>query len=111
VSDHYLPLFLRTRKQVSGPPAEGVGVADVAWASDLFLKKYGAPLCFSESPGVVIEVFSPMKDKRRLYFQAGAKEFWLCGEYGDMRFFNPEGEMEKSGLFPEFPRHIEIEVV
>ena len=65
----------------------------------------------------MIEVLSPsnssteMKDKRRLYFQAGAKEFWLCDEYGDMRFFSTKGEMEKSGLFPEFPGHIEIEVV
>jgi hypothetical protein len=51
-----------------------------------------------------------MKDNRRLYFQAGANEFWLCDEFGDMRFFSTRGEMEKSGLFPEFPRHIEIEV-
>ena len=63
-----------------------------------------------------MEVMSPsnsgaeMKDKKRLYFKAGAKEFWLCDEYGDMRFFSPEGEMEKSGLLPEFPGHIDIEV-
>ena len=95
--------------------SEGVRVADVAWASAPFLKKYGAPLSFPESPEIVVEVLSPanssseMKDKRRLYFQAGAKEFWICDEYGDMRFFSPGGEMEKSGLFPEFPGHIDME--
>ena len=97
--------------------AEGVRVADVAWASAAFLKKHGAPLFFPESPEIVVEVLSPsnrtaeMKDKKRLYLQAGAKEFWLCDEYGDMRFFSTEGEMEKSGLFPGFPGHIDIEVV
>jgi Uma2 family endonuclease len=96
--------------------SEGVRVADVALASGAFLKKYGAPLSFPESPEIVVEVMSPsnsgaeMKDKKRLYFKAGAKEFWLCDEYGDMRFFSPEGEMEKSGLLPEFPGHIDIEV-
>ena len=107
----------RTSGECPIQTSKGVRVADVAWASAAFLKKYGAPLSFPESPEIVIEVLSPsnstteMEDKRKLYFEAGAKEFWLCDEYGDMRFFSPKGEMEKSGLFPEFPGHIEIEVV
>ncbi len=95
---------------------EGVRVADVAWASAEFLKKYGAPLCFPESPEIVVEVISrsnsdaQMEHKRRLYFQAGAKEFWICDESGDMRFFTPGEELEKSGLFRLFPEHVDIEI-
>jgi Uma2 family endonuclease len=95
----------------------GVRVADVAWASVAFLKKYGLEsLALPESPEIVVEVLSPsnsageMDAKRKLYFEAGAKEFWLCGNDGDMRFFNPRGELEKSELFGEFPAHIDIEV-
>ena len=107
----------RTLPECPIQTSKGVRVADVAWTSDAFLKKYGAPLSFPESSEIVIEVLSPsnstteMEDKRRLYFEAGAKEFWLCDEYGNMRFFSPQGEMEKSGLFPEFPGHIDIEIV
>ncbi len=107
----------RTSGECPIQTSKGVRVADVAWASAAFLKKYGAPLSFPESPEIVIEVLSPsnstteMEDKRKLYFGAGAKEFWLCDEYGDMRFFGTKGEMEKSGLFPEFPGHIDIKVV
>ena len=96
--------------------SKGIRVADVAWASATFLKKHGAPLFFPQSPEIVVEVLSPsnnaaeMEEKRKLYFEAGAEEFWLCDEYGNMRFFNPEGELEKSGLFPEFPGRIDIEV-
>ena len=94
--------------------SKGVRVADVAWASQVFLKKYGAPLSFPESPEIIVEVLSPsnrtgeMETKKELYFDAGAKEFWLCDEYGNMRFYGPRGETEKSGLFPEFPVRIDL---
>ncbi|MDA8308613.1 MAG: hypothetical protein M0Z81_17550 [Deltaproteobacteria bacterium] len=48
------------------------------------------------------------EEKRQLYFEAGAKEFWICGEAGNMRFFNPQGELKKSEIFGEFPTHIDI---
>ena len=95
-----------------------VVVADVAWGSAAFFKKHGVRgLLFPESPEIVVEVESPsnsideMEEKKHLYFEAGAREFWLCNEYGDMRFFDPNGELEKSGIFPDFPGHIDIDVV
>ncbi|MDR3553385.1 MAG: Uma2 family endonuclease [Syntrophobacteraceae bacterium] len=98
--------------------SKGVRVADVAWASAAFHKKFGPQnLSLPESPEIVVEVLSPsnnaaeMEDKSKLYFQAGAKEFWLCGEHGDLRFFDPCGELEISGIFPDFPGHIDIHVV
>jgi Uma2 family endonuclease len=94
-----------------------VMVADVAWRSGAFLKKHGIRnLKLPESPEVVVEIESPsntaaeLEVKRHLYFEVGAREFWLCTEEGDMRFFSPQGELERSGLFGEFPKHIEIDV-
>ena len=96
----------------------GTKVAGVVWRSPAFIKKHGIRnVLLHESPEVVVEIESPsntaaeLEEKRLLYFDAGAKEFWLCDESGDMRFFNPEGELERSELFGEFPGHIDIDVV
>ncbi|MGC8490954.1 MAG: Uma2 family endonuclease [Syntrophobacteraceae bacterium] len=97
--------------------AEGVRVADVAWGSESFIKKHGLSILkFPESPEVVVEIESPsntaseLEEKRQLYFQAGAREFWLCEENGNMRFFNPEGELGRSDIFGDFPARLDIEV-
>ncbi len=97
--------------------SKGTRVADVAWASTAFLKKHGIrKLALPESPEVVVEIASPsnsaaeLEEKRLLYFEKGAKEFWLCDEDGHMRFFNPKGELERSELFGEFPGHIDIDI-
>ncbi|MDR3555330.1 MAG: Uma2 family endonuclease [Syntrophobacteraceae bacterium] len=98
--------------------SKGVRVADVAWRSRAFLKKHGIRnLKLPESPEVVVEIESPsnsaaeLEEKRFLYFEKGAKEFWLCNEDGSMRFFNPQGELGRSELFGEFPERIEIDSV
>jgi Uma2 family endonuclease len=92
-------------------------VADVAWASAAFHKRHGIrKLKLPESPEVVFEIESPsnataeLEGKRHLYFEVGAREFWLCDDDGNMRFFNPEGEIGRSEIFEEFPAHIDIEV-
>ena len=97
--------------------SKGTRVADVAWASAAFHKKHGIrKLALPESPEVVVEIESPsnsgaeLEGKRLLYFEKGAKEFWLCDEDGNMRFFNPQGELKRSEIFGEFPVHIDIEV-
>ena len=97
--------------------SDAVKIADVAWTSAEFLKrnKYDDP--YEESPEVVVEVISPsnsekaMNYKMSLYFERGAKEVWFCDDDGNMRFFNPQGELERSELFGEFPGYIDIEVV
>jgi Uma2 family endonuclease len=95
--------------------SKGVRVADVAWASAAFHKKYGPQnLSLPESPEIIVAVLSPansaaaMEDKKKLYFEVGAGEFWLCNQNGDMRFFDQRGELKKSGIFPDFPDHIDI---
>ncbi|MGC8494993.1 MAG: Uma2 family endonuclease [Syntrophobacteraceae bacterium] len=96
--------------------SKGTKVADVAWRSAAFLKKHGLKkIELPESPEVVVEVESPsnsvaeLEEKRHLYFEKGAREFWICDENGNMRFFNPQGELERSELFVEFPGHIDLE--
>lgn len=98
--------------------SKGVKVADVAWRSAAFFKKHGVKnLLLPESPEIVVEVQSPsnsaaeMEEKKRLYFEAGAKEFWVCDENGNMRFFTPRGELKRSELCKEFPAHIEVDVL
>lgn len=98
--------------------SKGTRVADVAWASAAFHKKHGIrKLALPESPEVIVEIESPsnsaaeLEEKRLLYFEIGAKEFWLCDKDGNMRFFNPRGELERSEMFGEFPGHIDIDVV
>jgi Uma2 family endonuclease len=97
--------------------SKGTKVADVAWRSAAFAKRHGMKKVeLPESPEVVVEVASPsnsvaeLEGKRLLYFEKGAKEFWLCDEDGNMRFFNPQGELGRSELFGEFPGRIDIEV-
>ncbi|MDA8306441.1 MAG: Uma2 family endonuclease [Deltaproteobacteria bacterium] len=97
---------------------KGTKVADVAWASPTFIKKHTMRnVSLRESPEVVVEIESSsntaaeLEEKRHLYFEVGAREFWLCDEDGNMRFFNPRGELKRSDLFAEFPGHIDIDVL
>jgi Uma2 family endonuclease len=93
---------------------EGTKVADVAWASDKIFEKIKHEVECSVCPEICIEVYSSsntkseMKEKRKLYFELGAKEFWICTEKGDMKFFNVDGKLENSSLVPNFPKHIEL---
>ena len=98
---------------------DGIKVADVAWGSKEFFKRNAvdgrAPLVYKESPEVVVEVKSPsnsiraMEGKMLLYFEAGAKEVWFCDKDGKMRFFKAEGELKRSGIFGQFPEHIDTD--
>lgn len=96
---------------------DGVRAADVGW----FTKDRHEPIatrsCFPIAPEICVEVFSPrhskteIDEKRKLYFQAGAEEFWICDLEGQMSFFlksDPDNPAENSALCPDFPRVIEL---
>lgn len=95
---------------------DGVKVADVAWASVEFLHRHGFANPYPEAPEIVVEVLSPsnspseMEEKKELYFARGAREFWLCGDDGRMRFFNNHAELDRSTLVPEFPNQVQLPV-
>jgi len=49
-----------------------------------------------------------MDEKKHLYFEQGAKEFWICKNNGVMVFFDTEGVLEKSIMVSEFPKKITL---
>ncbi|HXS68326.1 MAG TPA: Uma2 family endonuclease [Candidatus Polarisedimenticolia bacterium] len=94
--------------------ADGVRAADVAWASRERMRELGNRSCFSHSPEICVEVLSPgntdaeIEEKMALYFDAGAKEVWLCENSGAMKFFSRSQSIRTSKLCPGFPKQIEL---
>lgn len=94
---------------------DGVRGADVGWYSDGRFAQVKGQLVFELAPEICIEALSPsntepeMREKRKLYFEAGALEFWLCAADGAMSFFSaddPEVALPASKVCPEFPEAI-----
>jgi Uma2 family endonuclease len=94
--------------------SDGVKAADVAWL---------APGRESESerallviaPDICVEILSPsntrqeIEEKIELYFEANAKEVWVCDILGNMSFrvgSATEPAMPQSTILPTFPLHI-----
>src|SRR5258705_9472177 len=96
--------------------ADGVKAADVAWASPACMRKLGNRVCFPEAPEICVEVLSPsnteaeIDEKMALYFNAGAKEVWLCSDAGEMSFFGPGTRrvLKESAICAGFPRHVDL---
>jgi Uma2 family endonuclease len=91
--------------------ADGVKAADVAWASNDIMKELGKQTCFPHAPEICVEVLSPgnldseIREKVALYFDAGAKEVWICSQNGEMTFHNSATgrPLKASKLCPKFP--------
>ena len=96
--------------------ADGVKAADVAWASPERLRELGNRACFPHAPELCVEVLSPgnteaeMREKAALYFDAGAREVWLCADTGVVKFLaSATGRpLKQSRLCPVFPRRVEL---
>ena len=94
--------------------SRGVKVADVAWCSDDFYKENRLDTPYLQAPELCVEIKSPsnseeeMLEKRDLYFSKGAKEFWICDEDGNLKFYDYKGEMQNSMLFVDFTKKIDI---
>jgi Uma2 family endonuclease len=94
--------------------AKGTKVADVAWASASRFAQIKNETECSIAPEVCVEVLSlsntddEIVEKRKLYFDQGAQEVWLCHSDGAIHFYNAAGRLEQSVLFPHFPLRIEI---
>ena len=88
--------------------SEGTKVADVAWGSLEFLAAHKHEASYSKAPEICVEVVFPsnseveLAEKRRLYFEQGAQEVWICDDAGTMFFFAPAGQLSQSQLIPEF---------
>jgi Uma2 family endonuclease len=96
--------------------ADGVRAADVAWASEQTMRELGNRSCFLRCPEICVEVLSPrnaakeIDEKKALYFDAGAREVWVCQTSGQMIFFDAPGApaRKRSCLCPQFPRRIAL---
>ena len=93
---------------------EGVKVADVAWASDDFMRRYRRENPFPEAPELCVEILSPsntlaeMDEKKELYFARGAREFWICDKNGNITFHKNTGKIHCSELAGTFPNRVLI---
>jgi Uma2 family endonuclease len=96
--------------------ADGVKAADVAWASPACLSDLGEQACFPGAPEVCVEVISPgntegeIREKTALYFDAGAREVWLCAQNGQMSFLRcPDAApLQASERCPQFPNRVQL---
>lgn len=93
---------------------KGTKVADVAWVSPERFQIVREEDECSIAPEICIKVISSSNSKREicekiaLYFSQGALESWACDEHGNMQFYAPEGNLEKSVLAPDFPMRIDL---
>jgi len=100
----YIECSIDTRK--------GVKVADVAWSSPDFFTQYGEMTPLPVAPEICVEILSPsnsereMSEKIDLYLAKGANEVWLCDDEGNLTIYAPQGRIEASRLFPNFPNNI-----
>ena len=73
----------RVFAEASVVTSAGVLVADVAWASDGFMKARGFETPYTRAPELCIEVVSPSNSRKELrekvaaYLEAGAEEVWI----------------------------------
>lgn len=92
---------------------DGVKVVDVGVLTKEQTDTLKDNIASAFAPVICIEVLSPsntlseMRHKRGLYFEQGAKEFWLCDPIGKMSFYDPCGECDKSHLVPTFVAEID----
>ena len=88
----------------------GVKAVDVIWISLERLSQSRRGSLLTIAPEICIEVLSPsnsraeIDEKRRLYFEAGADEVWICGLDRSMRFFlaNATDQPVSSLVCPNF---------
>ena len=85
-------------------------------ASPKCMRELGNRVCFPTSPEICVEVLSPsnteaeIREKMALYFDAGAREVWLCAASGAVSFFGPgtAQPMSASEPCPQFPKQIDL---
>lgn len=107
--------LLSDGRSLAGCPvqtSEGVKAVDVAWVSQERRKSRPNDPAYLIAPEICVEVQSPsntqeeLTERKALFFEKGAQEFWLCNVSGQMTFSDPGGEIPQSKLCPGFPMAI-----
>ncbi len=88
--------------------SDGVKVADVAWASDDFIARFGYETPYQKAPEVCVEITSPsnsqaeIEHKVELYLARGALEVWVVDEDERVAIHGHVGELAGSEVIPDF---------
>jgi Uma2 family endonuclease len=104
----YLPQG-RTTPELAIQTTDGIRVCDAAWMSHERWTRMRNESFAVLAPEICIEVSgasnarTQLLTKAELYFQAGAKEFWICTD-GTMEFLPGPSQ-----LAPDFPPRIDLE--
>ncbi|MEE9425432.1 MAG: Uma2 family endonuclease [Methylococcales bacterium] len=86
--------------------ADGVKVADVAWASNDFINKFSYKTPYPKAPEICVEIVSPSNSKEEiatkvnLYLAKGANEVWIVYENGRINTYTHTGEIKESSIAP-----------
>ena len=100
----------RARPEVPISTSSGVKAVDAAWISEERLTTAYQGSVLTIAPEICIEILSPsntqeeIQERKRLYFEAGAEEVWICDLQGRFLFYlknAPEPE-RASKLCPAF---------
>ncbi|MEM6776717.1 MAG: Uma2 family endonuclease [Planctomycetota bacterium] len=95
--------------------SDGVKAVDAGWYSDGRHAAVRGQIAFEIAPEICVEILSPsntqqsIRNKFRLYFEAGAVECWVCDLNGRMTHYldgDADTPHPKSKLCPDFPREI-----
>ncbi len=103
-----------TFNECSVETSQGVKVADVIWGSSDFFSVHQLDTPYPVAPELCIEIMSPsntmdeMEEKKDLYMERGALEVWICEESGAITFWDIQGKISTSALFPDFPESINV---
>jgi Uma2 family endonuclease len=87
--------------------ADGVKVADVAWASPAFIAEFGFTTPYPKAPELCVEIVSPsnsgqeIAEKIELYLAKGAWEVWVVATGSPLRVYAHTGVMPGSTLFAD----------
>ena len=89
---------------------EGIRIVDAIWINPGRVRELSLapsqPLC--PAPDICAEILSPsntqamIDEKRALYFEAGAREVWICERDSNIRFFAPKAKWSAQRFAPNF---------
>jgi Uma2 family endonuclease len=96
--------------------SDGVKAIDVAWLDAPRGQEIRDAVCLIRAPEICLEVLSPsntpaeIREKMDLYFEAGAREVWICNQDGtiDFHYHGNPNIHSRSEICPDFPSKIEL---
>jgi Uma2 family endonuclease len=95
--------------------SDGVKAIDIAWLAPERRQEVDSAVCLAQAPEICVEILSPsntaeeISEKIDLYFEAGAREVWICDQSGTVEFYHSGVRQARrsSEMCPEFPQRID----